>query len=137
MTSSSARHEIENALHRYAIGYDDGNFSLVENSFTADAVLSMRIAGGELIGPFEGIEQIMKLMRDSAHSQDDQRRHVTTNVIIDANDDSATSVSYLTIFSARGGSLTALSTGKYEDELVRTADGWKLSKRHIALDLPY
>jgi len=137
MTSSSARHDIENTLHRYAIGYDDGDLVLVEGSFTEDAVLSMRIADGDLIGPFEGVGAIMELMRDSAHAQDDQRRHVTTNVIIDCDGDTASSVSYLTIFSARAGALTALSTGKYEDELVRTGDGWKLRRRHIALDLPY
>lgn len=79
----------------------------------------------------------MQMMRDSAQSQADQRRHVTTNVVIEQKGDTATAQSYLTLFSSRDGTLTALSTGKYDDELVRTEDGWKFSRRHIALDLPY
>ncbi|PXY29402.1 nuclear transport factor 2 family protein [Prauserella sp. PE36] len=137
MTSSSVRDDIENTLHRYAVGYDDGDLRLVEDSFTPDAVLTLRIGNGDLVGPFEGRDAIMRLMRDSAHSQDDQRRHVTTNVIIEADGDTASCLSYLTIFSAKDGVLTALSTGKYDDELVRTEAGWRLRKRHIALDLPY
>ncbi|MDR7303977.1 nuclear transport factor 2 family protein [Haloactinomyces albus] len=137
MTPASTRTEIENTLNRYALGYDDGDLAMVKDTFTPEAVLSLRVAGGDLIGPFEGRDAILTMMRDAAHSQNDQRRHVTSNIIIDADDDRATSMSYLTIFSAQNGTLTALSTGKYEDELVRTEGGWKLSKRHIALDLPY
>jgi hypothetical protein len=33
---------------------------------------------------------------------------------------------------------TVLSTGRYEDELVREGDGaWRFTKRHLELDLPY
>lgn len=135
--SASARDKIENTLHRWAFGYDDNDWSLVADCFTDDAVFSMRIAEGELIGPFEGREAIVAMMRDASDSQEDQRRHVTSNLIIEEHEDTATCVSYLTLFSAYNGTLTALSTGKYQDELVRTNAGWKLAKRHIALDLPY
>ena len=137
MPPPSARDEIENTLHRYALGLDDGDLTLVEGTFTPDAVLTLQVAGGEVTGPFQGREAILGMMRDAAHSQDDQRRHVTSNVIVDVRGDDAESVSYLTIFSAQDGVLTALSTGKYEDKLVRTDAGWQLSQRHIALDLPY
>lgn len=133
-----ARHEIENTLNRYALGYDDGDLALVEDTFTPDAVLSMRVAGGDLAGPFEGRDAIMELFRSSAASQQgQQRRHITSNVIVDAEGDRAHSTAYVTIFTAANGSLEAVSTGKYEDELVRTSSGWKFTKRHIALDLPY
>lgn len=135
--SSSAREQIESTLNRWALGYDDNDWSLVGDCFTDDAVFSMRIGDGEIIGPFEGREAILGMMREASHSQEDQRRHVTSNLVVEQDGAKATSVAYLTLFSARDGTLTALSTGKYEDELVRTDAGWKLAKRHIALDLPY
>ncbi len=135
--SASSRDKIENTLNRWALGYDDNDWALVADCFTDDAVFSMRIAEGEIIGPFEGREAIVAMMREASHSQEDQRRHVTSNLIIEEHGDKATSVAYLTLFSARNGTLTPLSTGKYQDELVHTNAGWKLAKRHIALDLPY
>ncbi len=133
----SDRDAIENTLHRYAFGYDEGDWKLVESTFTADAQLSLRVTGGELAGPFTGRDAIIDMMDETAKTQPDQRRHVTSNVVVDVDGDRATAWSYLTIFSAHDGTLTALSTGTYEDELVRAADGWRLSMRHIALDLPH
>lgn len=138
MQSSQVRGEIEDTLNRYSLGYDEGDLSLVETTLAPDAALSMRVADGELVGPFEGREAIMELFRKTAQSQQDQqRRHVTSNLIVDTDGDRATSTAYVTIFAAASGTLTAVSTGKYEDELLRTRDGWKFTKRHIALDVPY
>jgi uncharacterized protein (TIGR02246 family) len=135
----SARGAIENVLNRYSIAYDDNDMAEMADTFTEDAVMSMRIAGGDLIGPFEGKAAVMKLMTDSLASQTDQRRHVTTNMAVrKETEDAATVNSYLTLISVEGGTATLLSTGKYEDELVREADGaWRFTKRHLELDLPY
>lgn len=135
----SARGAIENVLNRYSIAYDDNDMAEMADTFAEGAVLSMRIAGGDLIGPFEGKTAVMKLMTDSLASQTDQRRHVTTNVAIrKETEDAATVTSYLTLISVEDGKATLLSTAKYEDELVREGDGaWRFTKRHIELDLPY
>ena len=135
----SARGAIENVLNRYSIAYDDNDMAEMADTFAEDAVLSMRIADGDLIGPFEGKTAVMKLMTDSLASQTDQRRHVTTNMAIrKETEDAATVNSYLTLISVEGGKATLLSTGKYEDELRREGDGaWRFTKRHIQLDLPY
>ncbi len=134
----SVRNEIENAFARYALAYDDGNMDAVEATFAEDAVLSMKIGDGELIGPMNGIEEIMKLFRGAHESQTDQRRHITTNLLVEEVDATTVkTISYLLITSAENGALTALSTGKYEDEFRKSGDGWLISKRHIALDLPY
>ncbi|MGY1712094.1 nuclear transport factor 2 family protein [Geodermatophilus sp. SYSU D00758] len=135
----SARGAIENVLNRYSIAYDENDMTEMADTFAEGAVLSMRIAGGDLIGPFEGKEAVMKLMTDSLAGQTDQRRHVTTNVVLrKETDDSAVVSSYLTLISVKDGTATLLSTARYEDELVREADGaWRFTKRHIELDLPY
>jgi hypothetical protein len=135
----SARGAIENVLNRYSIAYDDNDMAEMADTFAEGAVLSMRIAGGDLIGPFEGKTAVMKLMTDSLASQTDQRRHVTTNMAIRKETEDAASVSsYLTLISVKDGKATVLSTARYDDELVREADGaWRFTKRHIELDLPY
>jgi hypothetical protein len=135
----SARGAIENVLNRYSLAYDDNAMTEMADTFTDRVVLSMRIAGGDLIGPFEGKEAVMKLMTDSLAGQTDQRRHLTTNMVIrKETDDSAVVSSYLTLVSVEGGTATLLSTARYDDELTRESDGaWRFTKRHIELDLPY
>ncbi|MFC4001269.1 nuclear transport factor 2 family protein [Prauserella oleivorans] len=132
------RASIENVLAAYALAYDDNDMETMADCFTADAVLTMRIQDGDLIGPFEGREAIVRLMRDSLASQNDQRRHLVTNVVIRAIDaDIATVDSYLTLISVTGSTLTVLSTARYADELVRDSGHWRFGRRHIQLDLPY
>ena len=135
----SARGEIENVLNRYSIAYDQNDMTEMADTFADSAVLTMRIGGGDLIGPFEGKEAVMKLMTDSLASQTDQRRHVTTNMALrKETDDAATVDSYLTLISVENGKATLLSTALYQDELVKEADGaWRFTKRHIELDLQY
>jgi len=135
----SARGALENVLNRYSIAYDDNDMAEMADTFTDDAVLTMRIADGDLIGPFEGKEAVMKLMTDSLASQSDQRRHVTTNMVVrKETDDSALVSSYLTLVQVKDGAAKVLSTARYDDELRREGDGaWRFTKRHIQLDLPY
>ena len=135
----SARGAIANVLNRYSIAYDDNDMAEMADTFTDDAVLTMRIADGDLIGPFEGKEAVMKLMTDSLASQNDQRRHVTTNMVVrKETDDSAVVSSYLTLVQVKDGAAKVLSTARYDDELRREGDGaWRFTKRHIQLDLPY
>lgn len=134
----SARGEIENVLNKYTLAYDDSDWTSMADCFTADAVLTMRIAGGDLIGPFEGRDAIMKLMTDSAQSQTDQRRHLSTNLFIKSEDsNSAATRAYLTLLAVENGEIRLLSSGYYEDQLVNEDQTWRLSNRHIELDLPY
>lgn len=134
----SARGALENVLNRYSIAYDDNDMAEMADTFTDDAVLTMRIADGDLIGPFEGKEAVMKLMTDSLAGQDDQRRHVTTNMVVrKETDDSAVVSSYLTLIQVKDGAAKVLSTARYDDELRREGDAWRFTKRHIQLDLPY
>ena len=135
----SARGAIENVLNRYSIAYDDNDMTQMADTFTEDAVMTLRIGDGDLIGPFDGKDAIMKLMVDSLASQTDQRRHVTTNFVVRSEDErSATVSSYLTLISVENGAAKVLSTARYDDELRREDDGaWRFTKRHIQLDLPY
>lgn len=133
----SIRESIADLLARYAWAYDTHDWDALAACFTPDASLSLRVAGGDLAGPFRGHAEIMRLMRDSAAAQDDRRRHVCTNLVVDpSGPGTATARSYLTLISVKDGRLEVLATGTYTDEVVQAGESWRLRTRHIELDLP-
>jgi 3-phenylpropionate/cinnamic acid dioxygenase small subunit len=133
----SVRESIADLVARYAWAYDTRDWDALIACFTPDALLTLRVAGGELAGPFRGHTEIMRLMRDSAAAQDDRRRHVCTNLVVDLSGPGAASArSYLTLCSVRDGRLEVLCTGTYTDEVVQDGQSWRLRSRHIELDLP-
>ena len=138
MGLADERAEIENVLGSYTFAYDENDMDAMAECFTADAVMTMRITDGDLIGPFEGRDAIVGLMEKSLASQSDQRRHLVSNVVVrDVADGTATVSSYLTLISIADERLTVLSTARYEDELTRENGAWRFSRRHVQLDLPY
>jgi 3-phenylpropionate/cinnamic acid dioxygenase small subunit len=133
----SVYESIANLVAKYAWAYDTRDWDALAECFTPDASLTLRVTGGNLAGPFRGHAEIMRLMRDFAASQDDRRRHVCTNLVVDpSGPGKATARSYLTLLSVRNGRLEVLSTGTYTDEVVQAGESWRLHTRHIELDLP-
>lgn len=129
---------IHEFLARAAYAYDVRDVALLESGFAPDARLTMRIAGGDLIGPFEGRDAIMALMTGAMQEQTDVRKHVVSNVFIDADETGITATSFLTLIATENGQTRLLSAGIYTDTLVERADGgWQLASRHIELDNPY
>ncbi len=132
------RMAIQELLSRSAYALDEREVEMLAESFSEDATFSIRIAGGDLVGPFTGREQIMKLMTDSMAAQTDQRRHVISNVFFrSADKQRAQVVSNLTLFATENGESSLLTVGVYQDEVVRSGDGWCLARRHLDLDRPY
>lgn len=129
---------IHEFLARAAYAYDVRDLDLLESGFAPDATLSMRIAGGDLIGPFEGREAIMGLMKGSMEEQTDVRKHVISNVFIDDDGSEVIATSFLTLIATENGATRLLSAAIYRDTLVKNeSGGWQLSRRHIELDNAY
>jgi ketosteroid isomerase-like protein len=61
-------------------------------------------------------------------------RHIITNVLIEGDGDTACGSAYIEATTGAGGDRTALTTGRYQDELVKTADGWRFSVRKMLPD---
>ena len=111
---------------------------MLESCFATDAVLELKIAGVEDEPRFEGRDAIMGLMTGSMEEQTDQRRHVTTNVLLSEHtSDSARVTSNLTLIGTENGVIRLISSGLYRDRVRRDADGWVIAERRIELDLPY
>ena len=128
---------IHELLGRAALAYDERDLPTLEAGLAKDAVMSMRIAGGDLIGPFEGREAIMKLFTDSMAQQSDVRRHVISNIFFDESGDHPVAISNLTLVATENGEIQLLTAGLYRDTLVEEGGTWRIIKRHIDLDKPY
>jgi 3-phenylpropionate/cinnamic acid dioxygenase small subunit len=137
---ASAKLAIHELLSRAAYALDERQLQMLAASFAADASFSMRIAGGDLIGPFEGRDAIMQLMTNAMAEQTDKRRHVVSNAFFDPeadHGDAVAVVSNLTLLATEQGAITVLSAGVYRDLVVQRNGGWRILRRHLDLDRPY
>jgi 3-phenylpropionate/cinnamic acid dioxygenase small subunit len=135
---------IHELLARSAYALDERIVEMLAASFAADARFTMRIAGGDLIGPFDGREGIMQLMTGAMAEQTDKRRHVVSNIFFtpEANastpeGDAVAVVSNLTLLATEHGRITLMSAGIYEDLVVQREGVWQIFRRHLELDKPY
>jgi hypothetical protein len=128
---------IHELLGRAAYAYDERDMALLEAGFAEAAVMSMRIAGGDLIGPFEGRAAIMQLMRNSMAEQTDVRRHVISNIFFEEDGESPVVLSNLTLVATENGKASLLAAGVYRDTLVEEGGVWKIAGRHVELDSSY
>ena len=124
-------------LNRMAYYYDEGHLDELAACFAEDAIMSMQIAGGDMVGPFEGRDSIMELYRGAKSTQTDVRRHDITNIMFDASGDALAVTSYLTLFATENAKTKLLTTGVYRDHVGQIDGEWKITRRHIDLDSAY
>jgi 3-phenylpropionate/cinnamic acid dioxygenase small subunit len=129
---------IQELMSRAAYGLDMRVLDMLAACFAEDAEFTLRIAGGDLVGPFEGREGIMGLMTGSMAEQTDQRRHNISNLYFEKEGNkSAIVISNMTLFATENEEVRLITTGVYRDEVVRVGDDWQFQHRHLDLDLPY
>jgi len=133
---------ITHVLARWALGYDEGDEQLMESAFTEDAYMRLEIGreegNKEIMGPYNGRAEVMALFTDHQGLQHDQRRHVTTNVVItDDRGDEASVASYLTLFVNDDNGVRLQATGVYRDEFVKRDGEWRIRERILYLDSHY
>jgi ketosteroid isomerase-like protein len=134
-TEKLAIHEL---LARAVFGLDQRDVSVIEQCFTEDATFILEIKGGEEIPPFVGRDTIMKLMVDAMNAHQEDRRHIVSNSFFEAEGgDTATVVSTLAAFQAEHGQIGVMTSGVYRDTLKKTDGAWRISVRHLALDVPF
>jgi 3-phenylpropionate/cinnamic acid dioxygenase small subunit len=130
--------EIRTVLARIAQLADGGDLDEYLSLFTEDAVWAMpdNPSVGMLANEKRGHAEIRAgaeerrasgLQGPGTHS-----RHVLTTIAVDVgSDDRATVRSYFLFLVDTTTTPSVRTAGQYDDVLVRTADGWKLSRRTI------
>jgi len=129
--------EIAEVLNRAAYGYDERDLEMIRACYHPAASMSIQIAGGDLMGPFEGRDTVMKLFTDSMAAQNDVRRHDVSNLFFLQSDEEIKAVSNLTLFATEEGQTKLLTTGVYRDTMVVHDGRWVIMHRHLDLDSGY
>ena len=134
---SDARNAIEHIVYGYAERIDVGDFAGVAELFA-----HARYKGGGPDDPgVEGSQPVLEIMESMVRRYDDgtpRTKHVTTNLIIDADDDAGTAAarSYFTDFQQlESFRLQPIISGRYHDQFARVDGAWRMTERVIFCDL--
>jgi 3-phenylpropionate/cinnamic acid dioxygenase small subunit len=126
MTDREDRQDISDLLVRYATGIDRRDWPLFRTVFTADCELDY----GE-IGAWNGIDAVTDFM-EQVHAPAGHTLHRLTNQTIAVDGDTAVARTYVDALVMFGDNQSgANGIGFYDDEIVRTDDGWRIARRRF------
>lgn len=120
------RQAIVDVTIAYCWALDSHEWDALDNVFTPDATAAL---GHEV----DGIEAIKARVREALEPLDASQHFVGTHEVR-VSGDHATCRCYLQAQHVRGGvdgEDTFMFAGRYEDEFVRTADGWRIQRRDL------
>ena len=124
---SDDRQEICDLLVRYASGIDRSDWQLLRSCFTDDCLVDYQD-----VAVWHSAEELTEFMRE-VHAPCIGVMHRITNQSITLNGDGSVAtrsyVDALVLFAEASGFHMA---GFYDDRVVRTGDGWKISERRYS-----
>ena len=123
------RAEIHDVIVRYGWAIDTKDWALLDSCFTADAHVDYSSNPGGTVGPYREVRGwLEKVMSAFPVTQ-----HLMSNIDARVDGDRATCRTMVTNpqgAATREGPLHFFYVGaRYDDELVRTASGWKIARR--------
>ena len=128
------RQDVAEVLVRYATGIDRRDWALFRSCFTDDCE-----ADYGTIGEWHSADEITAWMRET-HEPCGHTMHritneaVTTQIGSGFDGGSVAARSYVDAIVMFGDNQAGTrATGFYDDELVRTGDGWKIAKRRFTM----
>jgi hypothetical protein len=119
--------EIVELINLYGFALDAHQWDLFERIFTDDVIAEFGPAGTEWVGRATLVAAFTDF-----HEQLDNHAHTMFGQLVHVDGDTANAFSYGTwvlVRTAAGDDPTWVGTGWYDDELVRTEDGWRISHR--------
>ena len=126
MTEREDRQDISDLLVRYATGIDRRDWPLFRTVFTDDCELDY----GE-IGTWQGVDAVTDFM-DTTHAMAGHTLHRLTNQAIALDGDNASARTYIDAVIMFGDNQSGVNAwGFYDDEIVRTAEGWRIARRRF------
>lgn len=133
---SESHREIERLLYTYAERIDLGDFEGVADMFAHAVITSPGAPRGR-----GGREQALETYKRSTRLYEDgtpKTKHVTTNAIIEVDEESgtATSRAYFTVFQAlEDFPLQPIIAGRYHDKFERIDGSWRFCERMMLPEL--
>jgi uncharacterized protein (TIGR02246 family) len=128
MTEREDRQDISDLLVRYATGIDRRDWPLFRTVFTDDCELDY----GE-IGAWKGLDAVADFM-EQTHALLGHTMHRMSNMVITVDGDRAAARTYIDgLMMAPDNSSGVNAVGFYDDEIVRTDEGWRIARRRITI----
>jgi 3-phenylpropionate/cinnamic acid dioxygenase small subunit len=122
------RQDVADVLIRYATGIDRRDWELFRSCFTEDCDVEYPD-----IGVWHSAEEITEWMR-TVHDRCGHTLHRISNQVVSARDGGVAARSYVDgIVMFPDNQAGSRATGFYDDELIDTADGWKIARRRFTL----
>lgn len=122
------RMEIQDLLTRYGVAIDSRRWDLLEEVFTTDALIDYSSSGAP-----KGRYPEIRAWLESFLTKFPMNQHMTLNSHIEVSGDRATGRSYFfnpnSFPNESGVPKMIFVGGYYNDEFVRTADGWRIVQR--------
>jgi SnoaL-like domain len=118
--SAQDNFEIQQLYARYNNAIDSGDAEGWAATFTPDGVFNTFIGHDALVG-------FVKMWREKLGGA--TRKHWNTNLEISGDSKEATASVYLMLVDFGTKPPSILTTGMYSDNLIKTKDGWRFTKR--------
>jgi 3-phenylpropionate/cinnamic acid dioxygenase small subunit len=126
MTEREDRQDISDLLVRYATGIDRRDWPLFRTVFTDDCELDY----GE-IGAWKGVDAVAQFM-EQVHAPAGHTMHRLSNQAITVDGDTAVARTYVDALIMLGDNSNGVNgIGFYDDEIIRTLDGWRIARRRF------
>jgi 3-phenylpropionate/cinnamic acid dioxygenase small subunit len=117
---------VTEVLIRYASGIDGRDWQLFRTCFTEDCDVDY----GD-IGHWHGVDEVTDWMRDT-HDQVGPTLHRVSNVTVTPEHGGAVARSAVhAVVVLPDGAAAVHAYGRYVDDLVETAQGWKIARRRF------
>lgn len=124
MTEREDRQDISDLLVRYATGIDRRDWALFRTVFTEDCELDYGV-----IGAWKGVDAVTEFM-EQVHAMAGHTMHRLSNQAITLDGDKAAARTYIDGLIMSGDNTSGVNAiGFYDDEIVRTAQGWRIARR--------
>lgn len=124
MTEREDRQDITDVLVRYATGIDRRDWPLFRTVFTEDCVLDY----GQ-IGRWDGVDAVTDFM-EQTHAAAGHTLHRMSNHAVKVDGDSAQARTYVDAYVMAADNASGVNAvGFYDDDLVRTDEGWRIASR--------
>jgi 3-phenylpropionate/cinnamic acid dioxygenase small subunit len=124
MSEREDHQDIFDLLVRYATGIDRRDWPLFRTVFTDDCELDY----GE-IGTWKGLDAVAEFM-EQVHAMAGHTLHRLSNQAITVDGDKAEARTYIDGLIMMADNTSGVNAiGYYDDDIVRTADGWRIARR--------
>ena len=123
------KQHIRELQNRYSYAIDSGQYDKLDGMFTPDATYNF------VTGSTDNLEALKNTIRDALQPLSSSQ-HINGNQWAEIAGDRATAGCYFTVHMFKEGVADGEHFemgGRYDDELLRTPDGWRFTSRTITI----